>query len=122
MMSTKDEITKAISAHRMWKQKLRLAIITGECESTPERVKMDNNCSFGKWLHERIDPSVKTSSFYLKVVDLHAQFHKEAGKILEFALNGKKHEADELMGLGKDFSKLSDLLIQTMKEWQQSLD
>ena len=53
-MSVHDEIDKAISAHGMWKQKLRNAIDTGECESTPAKVKMDNNCAFGKWLYERI--------------------------------------------------------------------
>ncbi|MET1255541.1 CZB domain-containing protein [Aliikangiella maris] len=60
-MSTYDEISKAIAAHGQWKQKLRTAIDTGECESTPERVKQDNNCSFGKWLHERIDLAAKES-------------------------------------------------------------
>ena len=120
-MSVHDEISKAISAHGQWKNKLRTAIDTGECESTPERVKQDNNCSFGKWLHERIDPTAKESKYYDTAVEQHARFHQEAGRILEFALNGEKEEANRLIALGSDFSKYSAELTKTMKEWQNSL-
>ncbi len=120
-MSTHEEINKAIAAHGMWKQKLRTAIDTGECESTPEKVKLDNNCAFGKWLYERIDPAAKDSSFYVEVVDLHARFHKEAGGILALALNGNKETANELMGITKDFAKYSGALTKKMKEWQETL-
>lgn len=120
-MNVHDEIDQAIAAHREWKFKLRTAIDTGECESTPEKVKKDNNCSFGKWLHERIDPSVKGSPYYNEIVDLHARFHKEAGSILEMALNGKPEKARELMESGNDFVTLSSLLTLKMTEWQRSL-
>jgi len=120
-MSVHDEIGKAISAHGMWKQKLRIAIDTGECESTPDKVKMDNNCAFGKWLYERIDPSVKSSPYYSEIVNLHAQFHKEAGAILEIALKGDKDQANELMGIGQNFAKCSGALTKKMKEWQDTL-
>ena len=120
-MSVHDEIDKAIAAHGMWKQKLRKAIETGECESTPDKVKMDNNCAFGKWLHERIDPSVKSTPYYKEIVTLHAKFHKEAGGILELALNGDKEEANKLMGITKDFAKYSGSLTNKMKEWRNTL-
>jgi methyl-accepting chemotaxis protein len=120
-VTVRDEIDKAISAHGMWKQKLRAAIDTGECESTPEKVAMDNNCSFGKWLHERIDPDAKNSYFYIDVVDLHAKFHQEAGKILALALSGSKNEATELLGIHQKFSKYSGQLTRKMKEWQSIL-
>jgi len=120
-MSTYDEIDKAIAAHGMWKQKLRVAIETGESESTPDKVKQDNNCAFGKWLHTRIDPDAKNSPFYSEIVDLHAHFHKEAGGILELALKGEKEAANNLMAITKDFAKYSGELTQKMKKWQSSL-
>ncbi|VAW72815.1 hypothetical protein MNBD_GAMMA10-1621 [hydrothermal vent metagenome] len=120
-MSVHDEIDKAIAAHGMWKQKLRNAIDTGECESTPDKVKKDNNCAFGKWLHERIEPPEKSSPYYAEVVDLHAKFHQEAGGILKLALDGEVDKANECMGLTKDFAKYSGALTRTMKEWQSSL-
>lgn len=120
-MSVHDEIDKAISAHSAWKQKLRSAIDTQQCESTPDKVKADNNCGFGKWLHERIDPSVKSSLHYNEVVKLHAAFHTAAGSILELALNGDVHEANKLMGISGDFAKYSGALTVKMKEWQSTL-
>ncbi len=120
-MSTSEEIDMAITAHASWKQKLRHAIDTGECGSTPEKVKMDNNCAFGKWLHERIEPSAKTSDYYTKTVSLHAEFHKHAGHILELALAGNKTEATGLMGLDSGFTKNSGQLTRILKEWQTTL-
>jgi len=120
-MSVYDEIDKAISAHGMWKQKLRKAIDTGECESTPERVKQDNNCSFGKWLHERISQDVKDMPQYTEIVQLHADFHREAGEILALALTGSSQEARQRIELGSKFAKVSALLTKKMKEWQTSL-
>ena len=120
-MDVYEEINQAIAAHGQWKQKLRTAIDTGVCESTPDKVKLDNNCSFGKWLHERIDPSVKGTTYYNEVVILHAQFHKEAGSILELALNGNKEEAMNRMQLGSAFSSLSSKLTIKLNEWQETL-
>ena len=120
-MSVKDEIDKAIGAHGAWKQKLRTAIETGECESTPERVKQDNNCSFGKWLHERIDASSKSSVYYKEALNLHAEFHKEAGRILEIALNGDKDDAKALLQIGSNFAKTSANLTKKLQEWQSTL-
>jgi hypothetical protein len=120
-MSFSEEISQAISAHGRWKQKLRTAIEEGECESTPEKVSKDNNCSFGKWLHERINPEAKNSPYYTEIVYLHAEFHKEAGAILKFALAGDKEEAEIRIKLGSKFSKTSSLLTSKMKEWQESL-
>ena len=120
-MSVKEELDMAIGAHGAWKQKLRTAIDAGECESTPEKVKKDNNCAFGKWLHERIDPSVKSSSYYKEAVVLHADFHKEAVSILGMALNGKKEEASNKLNIGSDFSKASANLTKKLNEWKKTL-
>ena len=120
-MSSHDEIDMAIKAHASWKDKLREAINSGECESTPARVKQDCNCSFGKWLHERIDPAAKGTPHYQKVKQLHADFHREAGTILEVALRGNKDEANERMRLGSHFVQVSADLTRTMREWQAAL-
>jgi hypothetical protein len=119
-MSFNEVINSAVAAHGQWKQKLRQAIDTGQCESTPEKVKQDNNCAFGKWLYDRIDSSAKSSVYYKDVVDLHAQFHREAGTILELALSGDKGQANEKMKLGSEFSKTSAALTTKMKEWRDT--
>jgi methyl-accepting chemotaxis protein len=121
-MNSCEEISKAIAAHGQWKMKLRKAIDTGECESTPFRVKQDCNCAFGKWLHYRIDPKVKASPQYPKIVQLHASFHEEAGSILDLALYGDKEEARSLIGLGSQFSRISAELTKEMSAWKSTLN
>lgn len=120
-MSTLDEINSAITAHGAWKEKLQTAINTGVCESTPDKVKMDNNCSFGKWLHERIDPEAKKSRYYDDIVAMHAKFHQEAGTILDLALNGQAEKARTKMELGGDFTVFSGMLVKKMEVWKSSL-
>ena len=120
-MSVHEEIELAIRAHREWKFKLRKAIDSGYCESTPEKVKMDNNCSFGKWLHNRIEPAVRSTPHYNEIIDVHAQFHKEAGSILELALSGNVKEANDLMTSGSTFTALSSKLTLKMMDWQKYL-
>jgi len=120
-MSTVDEINKAIAAHAAWRDKLNEAIASGKSESTPEKVRADNNCGFGKWLHEKIDPNLKSTAEYQKICKLHADFHLAAGDILDLALQGKKADATALMGLSSDFSKNSTALTRELKDWQRDL-
>ena len=119
-MSVHDEIDKARSAYGAWKQKLRAAIDTGASELTPEKASKDNDCSFGKWLHERIEASEKESSYYVEIVQLHAEFHLAEGEILRLALLGEKDKAIKLMGLTEEFAQKSGYLTKKMKEWQAS--
>ncbi|MEE9335230.1 MAG: CZB domain-containing protein [Granulosicoccaceae bacterium] len=115
-----DEIGKAISAHGQWKQKLRGAIDTGSSDTTPEKVRQDCNCAFGKWLYEHMPADQKSTSYYKEVRELHAKFHVEAGSILGLAVVGKKNEANELMKMGGNFSKLSSQLTKKLQEWRAS--
>ncbi len=119
-MSIHDEINAGISAHGAWKEKLLKAIETGESEVAPNVVKTDHNCAFGQWLHKDIDSDAKNSPHYKDIVDLHAQFHQEAGSILELAINGSKDKADELMGSDGKFATLSANLTDKMNEWKES--
>lgn len=120
-MSIFEEIDKAISAHGSWKHKLRQIIEVGESEYTVEHVSSDRNCGFGKWLHERIPDERKQSDFYHSAVAHHADFHKEAAKVLALGLAGKKEEASQAMSLNSPFAQISAKLTKELKAWQQSL-
>jgi Chemoreceptor zinc-binding domain len=119
-MINKDEISDAISAHGMWKQRLRQAIVSGSSEYTVNTLKVDNLCAFGKWLHS-LAPDEKKSTHWVNVKDLHATFHVEAASILDLALKGKKKEAEDAMEAGKEFARLSGKLTVAMMSWKGSL-
>ena len=120
-MDAKLQIDKAIGAHGMWKTRLKLAIDAGTSEFDPKKVETDNECDFGKWLYYDISPELKRSAFYKTIVQYHAEFHKEAARILRLALAGKKEEAKNGMkGLSK-FASISGSLTTNMMEWKKSL-
>ena len=117
-MSKSDEIKKAIGAHGMWKTRLRSAVDTGHSEFTVDKVKADNNCDFGKWLHG-LPNDEKKSEHWTKIRDLHAKFHVEAAKILESAVTGKKEVAAKGLDAASEFSKLSAGLTTAMMNWEK---
>jgi hypothetical protein len=121
-MSLHDEIEKAIGAHGMWKTRLNDAIETGKSEFAPEKVCTDNQCEFGKWLYgATITAADKVGDHYEGIRKLHAEFHKITGDVLKLALEGKKAEAQKLVGTGGRFANLSAELTRAMMKWSDSV-
>jgi hypothetical protein len=119
-MANVDEINKAIGAHGMWKQRLRQAIDSGQSEFSVERVRPDNQCEFGKWLHA-LPAGDKSSDHWKSVQDLHAKFHTEAARVLDLALKGQKQKAEEGLSPNSGFAKTSLDLTSVMMKWKTSL-
>ena len=118
-MAIAEEITKAIGAHGMWKQRLRQAIDTGKSEFTIERVRPDNLCDFGKWLYS-LPPGDQKSSHWKTVQDLHGKFHAQASHVLGLAVRGHKQEAEHELAAESKFTKISSELTGAMMKWKES--
>lgn len=118
-MAIAEEITKAIGAHGMWKQRLRQAIDTGKSEFTVERARPDNLCDFGKWLYS-LPPADQKSSHWKSVQDLHGKFHAEAAQVLGLAVRGNKQEAEREIAAESKFTKISSELTVAMMKWKES--
>ncbi len=113
--------TKAIAAHSNWKARLRSAISSGTSEFSPSQVRVDNACEFGKWLYgTELSAADKKSEGYRTVKQLHAQFHAEAGKVLEAALSGDKQAAEESLGVRGRCGKVATELTQATMKWRDS--
>ena len=121
MSSAKEQIDKAIGAHGMWKARLRQAIDTGKSEFKPEVVRTDHACDFGKWLFGDISPELKQSIQYPTVVKYHAEFHAEAGRVLQLAVAGKKADAEAALSASSKFASISAALTSTMMEWKRAV-
>jgi methyl-accepting chemotaxis protein len=121
-MADQAEIDKAIAAHGMWKTRLKDAIEKGKIDTPAETIRVDNHCSFGKWLYSPALNSVdKGSEHYKAVKDLHAEFHKTAAKVVELALDGKRTEAEKMIALDGDYAGISAKLTSAMVGWKRSL-
>ena len=119
-MASVRELDDAIGAHGRWKTNLKNAIATGKIETSIETIRVDNQCSFGKWLYgATLTPKDKASNHYKTVKDLHAEFHKTAARVAELAVTGKKAEAEKMMGLGGEFAAISSKLTRAMMDWKE---
>lgn len=119
-MASIEELDKAIGAHGAWKTRLKTAIETGKIDVSIDTIKVDNQCAFGKWFYgSTLTPQDKNSALYKTVKELHAEFHLIAAKVAELALNGKKADAEKLIAIGGEYSKISSKLTQAMIEWKK---
>lgn len=117
--TTIDAINKAVGAHGAWKLKLRTAITHGRSEVTPEIVRQDNQCEFGKWLYgPEVSAELRAGVPYGVVKRLHAEFHKCAADVLQKAVNGHPGAADLLEG---EFSERSKTLVAALSKWKGEL-
>ena len=114
-----DQIESAISAHGLWKGRLRAAIQSGTSDLTVMAVRADDQCTFGKWLH-KLNAEGRKSPSYSTCRELHAQFHKEAADVLALALAGKRQEAANAIGPSSVFSKTSANLTRAMVAWAEA--
>ena len=120
-MSIKDEITKAVGAHGLWKSRLSQAINTGASEFDPAKVCRDDQCDFGKWIYgTTLTADDKKNPLYATVKKLHATFHTIAADVLRLALGGTKDEAQKLMEVTGRYGQASTELTQAMMKWRNS--
>lgn len=105
-----EQIQAALTAHGMWKARLERAIETGQCEFSVDKVRLDNQCDFGKWLYGDARASFASVSEFEKIRALHAEFHQEAAKVLQQAVSGRSREARAAMGASAAFGRATTSL------------
>ena len=116
-MTTKeaDKIDAAIRAHAAWLTRLNTAVDKGGSEFKPDTVKVDNQCDFGKWLYGEGAATLRQAGAFDEIRDLHAQFHKRAGQILELAVSRQQGEARKLLDPTGDFMQISGKMVLRLK-------
>lgn len=119
-MVTRQIIEKALAAHGAWKQRLRAAIEAGRSDFVVAVVQVDDQCEFGKWLYG-LDAVEKAHPRAMKIRALHADFHREAGRILAMALAGKKADAEAAVAPTSQFGKMSGALALELNGWMQKI-
>jgi hypothetical protein len=122
IMIKAEFLEKAIAAHANWKARLRGAVGTGKFDVPASTVKMDSQCDFGKWLNgPDLTAAEKQTENYRAVKQLHAQFHQEAGRVIELAISGQKDAAEAAISMGGSYAQSSTKLTEAVVRWRQSL-
>jgi len=117
----KSQTAKAVSAHVLWTAKLKAAIQSGESSYLLPEVEADDQCELGRWLKSPITPGLHNSPHYAKTLELHHQFHTEAGRILRLAIDGKGTEALKAMEANGDITKACSSLVSELRAWNQAI-
>lgn len=121
-MVSVDAIQKAIAAHTGWKARLRTAVASGKFEVEAGLVRVDNRCDFGKWLYGAdLSAAEKESEHYRTVKRLHAQFHEEAAKVVQWATSGEKDKAEQAISMQGTYGRVSHSLTDAMVKWRESV-
>ncbi|HEY5477739.1 MAG TPA: CZB domain-containing protein [Tepidiformaceae bacterium] len=111
MDSFDDQVQAAVQAHSAWKLRLRQAIASGKSDLKVETVLHHDQCAFAKWLYDGAPPSRPSTSDYDEVRMVHAEFHREAARVLSLAISGQPAMASNAMELGSPFSRASAQLV-----------
>lgn len=113
------QLAKAMMAHEAWRGRLEIAIETRDSKFSPEKVRVDNACDFGKWFYSL--PETERSTAKMETIrQLHAEFHQQAAQILQFALDGNKDQAEKLMSPKSRFTRISQHLVGLLAQWASS--
>jgi hypothetical protein len=119
-MELKDQISKAIAQHGLWKSRLLKSIETKNNEFDINIVKTDNNCEFGKWLYNTIPNELRNSTSYSNTVKYHAEFHKKTAEVLQLIANGQMEEAKMAINIESDFAVISSNLTLELMAWKRN--
>ncbi len=120
MSSFAEQVNAAVAAHGQWKVRLRQAIATGNSEFDVAVVSQDSQCAFGKWLYGDGKFSFPSPAVREEIRQLHAEFHKEAARVLGLAVTGKGKEASLAMEPGSAFAKISGTLVNHLVHVQKA--
>ena len=103
------KIDRAIFEHSRLKFHLKNTIETAQSDFKHEEIKDHHACPLGEWLDS---PEGQILPSYAELTEIHKNFHEEAAKILDLALQGQKNEAKlGIQPLTSKFSKLSSQLV-----------
>ena len=101
------DFEKAIEAHRQWKVKLRHAIAERE-KLDSDKICRDDQCPLGQWIHGPGGAQWGTRPSFVDLLKKHADFHRTAGAVAQQINAGHYAQAEELIGSGSTFSRVSN--------------
>lgn len=111
-----DAVEKAIGAHAQWKVRLRQAVDSGTSDISVPDASSDRKCAFGQWLYGgTLVKAFDRSPTAQRIRQLHADFHKEAGRILGLAVAGRRREAEAALAITEPFNGISSQLVAQLK-------
>lgn len=122
-MVTTEIIEDALSAHNLWKLRLRNMIGSRKIETPIETIIVDDQCQFGKWLYGPTFSVADTHGpHYRAVLALHKQFHAAAARVAQSVVDGNVDAARRLMLPGGEYWEATAELESALREWGKAAE
>jgi aerotaxis receptor len=112
------DLQGAIAKHMEWKTKLRNAVMRGESLDSAE-ISRDDCCPLGQWLHGAGRSQWGHHPAFTTLLDQHAGFHREAGRVAGIVNAGRKDEVERQLAGGTPFAQATQATVMAIKRLQQ---
>lgn len=114
-------MAEALIAHCEWKDRLYQAISARE-HLDRESIASDRVCAFGQWLHDEGRQKHGHQPLYHECVTAHAEFHGQAGLVVDALNAGSYDKAAKMLAAGTVYAKASQQLSRTVIAFHKSID
>lgn len=113
------QIAAATQAHTHWKTRLRAAVEGGRLDVPLAQLADDRACAFGLWVHALAVPAgAAHQAARREVVELHAAFHRAAGRVGVLVEAGRRDEALQSLSASGELGQASRALLRRLETWE----
>jgi hypothetical protein len=109
------DLDSAVKAHSDWKQKLRNAANQHD-QLDAATVSRDDCCMLGKWLHGAGRPGYGHLPQFSELLGKHAEFHREAGRVVQTINDGRYDHALTMISGGTSFNDASSGVVVAIRQ------
>ena len=102
-------LDQAIYLHAEWNQNFRKAV-SGHQDLDAGRVGAADSCPLGLWLHGEGRQACRHPEVHATLVEKHAEFHREAGRVAELVHRGDFASAEAQLKYGSPYSLASQAM------------
>ena len=115
------DLGSAIAKHQAWKTTLRNAVLRGE-QLDAAKISCDDACPLGQWLHGGGRSRWGKRPAFTALLEKHAVFHREAGRVAQAVNTGNKQESLAMLGNGTPFAKATQATVMAIRALQIEVD
>jgi hypothetical protein len=112
-------LDRAVTAHNLWKSRLRAAIEGGKVPDETE-VQADNLCDLGKWIHSRDSAQYQATPEFINLKSKHAQFHAAASEVVRIIKRRDTAKALAELNTGT-YAKASTAVVLSIKALKERI-
>ncbi len=116
-----DDYLHLLWSHAYWKETLQNAIFNKESLDV-DAISKDNTCDLGKWLLEEHKHHISDLKSYRNLVEKHAEFHIEAGKLAKLANTRQYDDAQKLLDEATEFAHAAEAVISALFRLKEETD